>query len=186
MPYSYTMDRPGTIYKNFWKQLICDIEQCRPDLAKQLRPSEKAGIKLEGRPRAKYCLWWSGKQYEHLRAEFIIPNCLELYDFLERHKSDIETNFGGRLAWEPMEGKAGCRIGKYHRSTHDLRQLPEAADTSPWILEVFDRLRAAIDPVLREYPDLRAESQWQYVAPVRMRLFILAMKRSRGWKTVAS
>jgi hypothetical protein len=71
-----------------------------------------------------------------------------IFDGLEEHKDEIERAFGGKLSWERLEGKQGCRIA--HTSTVGGYR----SDESKWaaiqdaMIDTMVRLEKALAPHL--------------------------------------
>jgi hypothetical protein len=82
-----------------------------------------------------------------------------IYDRLEGHREEIERAFGGKLSWERLEGKQGCRIAYLstdggYRS--DESKWPEIQDT---LIDAMVRLEKALVPHLAKLKsELASES----------------------------
>ena len=73
-----------------------------------------------------------------------------IFDWLEKRKEDIERAFGGKLSWERLEGKQGCRVA------YTLTGGGYRSDESKWpviqdgMIEAMIRLEKALTPHLEK------------------------------------
>ena len=82
----------------------------------------------------------------------------EIYDRLHKHKEEIEKAFGGKLSWQRLDDKQGCRIayvttGGGYRD--DESKWPAIQDA---MIEAMGRLEKALAPHLEQLrTELRSE-----------------------------
>lgn len=59
-------------------------------------------------------------------------------------KDDIETAYGGQLAWEALPTRQGCRIADY--TDGDVSNQDQFDAYIDWFFATGARLRTALDP----------------------------------------
>jgi hypothetical protein len=138
--------------KRFWEGLLSrpKVKTTRhADITPGLYNWISAGSGVRGLP-----LTYSIRQEEG-RVELYIDRGADqaeenkrIFDWLEKRKEEIERAFGGKLSWERLEGKQGCRIA--HTTTvggyrSDESKWPEIQDA---MIDAMVRLEKALTPHL--------------------------------------
>lgn len=73
------------------------------------------------------------------------------FEMLLNHRAQIESDFGGVLSWEPLEGRRASRIAAY-RNGHIMLPDDQLEQLLDWAVETLGLLREAFRPHLAELP----------------------------------
>ncbi|MDP2045712.1 MAG: DUF4268 domain-containing protein, partial [Deltaproteobacteria bacterium] len=136
------------LHHRFWTQLLA-FSKTKTDLHSRITPGHDSWC---GMGAGTAGLGYNYVIFQHqTRVELYIGKGnhdvnKEIFDRLVAAKGEIETDFGGPLEWERLEGKQSCRIKK------DLNQGGYRDDEQTWpkvheaMVDTMIRLHKALSP----------------------------------------
>jgi hypothetical protein len=138
------------LYRKFWTSLL-DRAKATTELHAAVSPSNcnwintgagKSGLDY------KYVVTEHGSRVELYirRGRSREEENKAFFDVLERHKEQIEMDFGGPLSWERLDNKGACRIAKHFEIggyRDDESSWPAIQDT---MIGAMTRLEKALRP----------------------------------------
>ncbi len=93
-------------------------------------------------------------QNDRVRAEVYIDvgeesRNKEIFDRLARASTELEAQFGEKLAWERLDGKRACRVGVYRPGNIEMSPQ-ELAEVRIWFVDRLLKLKKVFGPKLAE------------------------------------
>jgi hypothetical protein len=74
-----------------------------------------------------------------------------IFDALREHEDEIEAAYGGKLSWEPLEGKRGCRIAE-RLNVGGYRDEEKWEEVQGAMIDSMIRLERALRPFISKLP----------------------------------
>ena len=145
-------------YRRFWGEFLPSLHQAHPDWSRVSTPSKGNWMSF-GSARSdlfRYSTVFCATPRRTVRVELYIDSPSDppsdVFDWLVERRGVIETTVPQEVDWDRLDGRRACRIAVYFhdevRVTDEVR-WPELID---WFVETIGQLKAAFDPVIRDYP----------------------------------
>lgn len=138
----------GQLYRQFWGLLLERVHKDRPTWTRAKIPAAANWMTMPS-PIKGTVFGVNFTQNQQIRTELYIDSGdgednARIFEALQKHKDEIEQQFGGSMSWEPMPNRRACRIAVY--SSGDVTQSDSYEDYIEWFIEVGTRFRAALAP----------------------------------------
>ena len=152
--------RLSTLYFQFWTEVMEDLHRVDQIWRRRKTPSRKSW--MDFRNDHDHSVKYVGafdRGGTRLRAETYIDTwddkeTSDLYRLLETRRSQIETAFGERLDWQPLEGKRASRVATYFPKALSIDDAIDndqsRQNAKVWLVDALVRLRDVMYPVLEE------------------------------------
>ncbi len=69
-----------------------------------------------------------------------------VFDFIYQHKSEVEKQFKGSLAWERLDKRRASRIAVYRSEISISLDMPSLKEAENWILQTIERFYRSVAP----------------------------------------
>lgn len=138
--------RKQEAYQAFWNGIIGRIRAERPGWTASTRGAAQSWITL---PFGQSSIWYSLAFTAHgLSVELYFGSSdpdINTADFAryEDRRSEIESDFGAALSFQPLPDRKACRIAIYRPGPADVLNTEEHVVYVEWFMTTFERFRAA-------------------------------------------
>jgi hypothetical protein len=136
----------GQLYRQFWGLFLERVHKDRPSWTRAKIPPAANWLAMPS-PIKGTQMGVNFTQNEKIRTELYIDSGdgednARIFEELQKHKDEIELQFGAPMSWEPMPNRRACRIAVY--DSGDVTQSDSYKDYIEWFIEVGTRFRAAL------------------------------------------
>ena len=76
----------------------------------------------------------------------------DVFDWLFERREEIEAEVPQEIDWDRLDGNRACRIAVYFRDEVRVTEEHRWPELIDWFVETLGQLKAAFDPVIRDYP----------------------------------
>ncbi len=138
----------SALYLRFWSMLLEDLRERHADWVGRINPPSVNWVGFSSAiPNTKWAV--SFARGRPLRTELYFDNDdLGIYGQLKTRRDTLENAVGSELTWEDIPAKTACRISLYRPGSIEREdEYPTYVD---WFIKSLERLRSAVEDVLRE------------------------------------
>lgn len=137
------------LYQEYWEQFLARLKAEHPTWSKGRPPQANYFDMTAGSAGLRWGVSYTNSP--GIRSELYMGHAdaaenERMYARLLSRRSDLESAFGGPLAWDPLPGKKGCRVEVPQLTAviDDTERWPEFLD---WMVNTQERLRSALAAV---------------------------------------
>ena len=145
-------------YRRFWGEFLPRLHEAHPDWSRVATPSKGSWMSFGSarsdlfRYNPVFCATprRTGRVELYIDAPSDAPS--EAFDWLVERRDEIEAKVPQEIDWDRMDGRRACRIAVYFRDEVRVTDEHRWAELIDWFVETVGQLKAAFDPVIRDYP----------------------------------
>ena len=145
-------------YRRFWGEFLPRLHEAHPDWSRVRTPSKDHWMSFGSarsdlyryNPAFGAALRGTCRVELYVDSPTITPS--DVFDWLFERREKIEAEVPQEIDWDRLDGNRACRIAVYFRDEVRVTEEHRWPELIDWFVETLGQLKAAFDPVIRDYP----------------------------------